>query len=101
MADVVLEQTLSTIVGESLSKLNHGNEESRCREVLAYTAKSSLLVVVGFLAVRGSAILGVRLRSSLGLNLLLNIVRGDVAASKILFAIRLWYSLTKLFMESN
>ena len=101
MADVVLEQTLSTVVGESLSKLHHGNEESRCREVLAYTAESSPLVVVGFLAISGSAILGIRLGGSLRLNLLLDIIRSDVTASKILFTIRLGYSLAELLVESN
>lgn len=58
-------------------------------------------MVVGLLALWGRAVLGVRLGSSLGLNLFLNIMRAKVAASKILSVIGLGNPLAKLFMESS
>lgn len=53
IADVVLEKTRGTIVGETLRKLNNGDEEGRSRQVLAYTAQSPLLILIGLLAIRG------------------------------------------------
>lgn len=59
MANVVLEQTLGTIVGETLSQLNDGDEESSSGQVLSDTAQSALLVLVGLLAIRSRSRLGV------------------------------------------
>lgn len=58
VANVVLEKTRSTVVGETLHKLDNGDEEGRGRQVLANTAQRPLLKVIGLLAIGSVALLG-------------------------------------------
>lgn len=79
VADVVLEETLGTIVGEALGQLDNGNEEGRGREVLANTAQGATLVVAGLLAVGGGARLKVTLLDGADLGIgFLNIATSNV-----------------------
>lgn len=57
VANVVLEKTRGTIVGETLHELDNGDEEGRGRQVLANTAQCPLLILVGLLAIRGGTLL--------------------------------------------
>lgn len=63
---IVLEDTLATIVGESLAKLDHGNQPDRTRETLANMAQSCFLVVCRLAANRGLYIALALLRDRFG-----------------------------------
>lgn len=79
VADVVLEETLGTIVGEALRQLDNGNEEGRGGEVLANAAQGAALVIVGLLAVGGRASLEVTLFDGVDLGIgFLNVATSNV-----------------------
>ena len=95
VADIVLEQALSTVVGEALSQLDNGDEVGRGRQVLADAAQSSLLVVVGLLAIGSWDHLGILLIVLGGVG----IRPGDVATSHVL--VRSGHTLSETLMEAT
>jgi hypothetical protein len=48
VVDVVLEETLASVVGESFCELDNGDQVCGGRQVLADPAEGALLVLVGF-----------------------------------------------------
>jgi hypothetical protein len=86
VADVVLEETLSTVVGEALAQLHDSNEICRSGQVLAYTAQMLLLILIWLLAVGsllGARIIGRPLLRSLLLCRHIDAAAGDEAANGI------------------
>ncbi len=50
VVNVILEQALRAVVGESLCQFDDGDQVGRSRKVLAHSAESTLLVLVGLFA---------------------------------------------------
>jgi hypothetical protein len=48
VVDVVLEETLTAVIGEAFCQLDNGDQVCRRRQVLADPAEGALLVFVGF-----------------------------------------------------
>jgi hypothetical protein len=87
VVDVVLEETLASVVGESFCELDNGDQVCGGRQVLADPAQGALLVLVGFSS------FWCRLRLDVGVldngMLLVNQVGGtDVAARSIALVVR-------------
>ena len=87
VVDVVLEETLAAVVGESFCELDNGDQVCGGRQVLADPAEGALLVLVGFSS------FWCRLRLDVGVldnsMLLVNQVGGaDVAARSIALVVR-------------
>ena len=50
VCDIILKETLTAIVGETLTQFDNGDKEGSHRQVLAYPSQMLLFVVVGFIA---------------------------------------------------
>lgn len=84
MGDVVLEETLSTIVGETLGQLDNGDEESRGGQILANAAKRALLLVIGLLAIGRGAVFSVKVLLLDGDDVgVVAVVAGELATSHV------------------
>ena len=86
VVDVVLEETLASIIGESFCQLDNGDQVCGRRQVLADPAESALLVLVGLC----SFWCGFRLDIGVVDNSMLlvsNVGRTDVAACGIALVI--------------
>ena len=96
VVDVVLEETLASVVGESFCELDNGDQVCGGRQVLADPAEGALLVLVWFSS------FWCRLRLDVGVldngMLLVNQIGGaDVAARSIALVVR--YALAELLVQ--
>jgi hypothetical protein len=95
VVDVVLEETLAAVVGESFCELDNGDQVCGGRQVLADPAQGALLVLVGFSS------FWCRLRLDVGVldngMLLVKVGRTNVAARGIALVVR--DALAELLMQ--
>ena len=81
VVDVVLEETLASVVGESFCELDNGDQVCGGRQVLADPAKGALLVLVGLRSFWGRVRLDIVVLDN-GM-LLIKVGRANVAACGI------------------
>ena len=98
VVDVVLEETLTSIVGKALCELDDGDQVCGRRQILAHPTKGALLVLVGFSSFwcRLRLDIGVLDNSMLLVN---NVGRTDVAACGI--ALVVGDALAELFVQPS